>query len=199
MKRLLFLALLSSIFVLGMSAQESGDGHSHSIRPHVFKRYSIFFDSGVSDIDYAYQRNGDILFKMKEDIDATLDMDHAYPDSLLILSSSSPDGDAVLNKKLAQERAANIRRVLLQMFPELEKSVIVVEYHEANWDGLEQVLKTVSGFPQAEEMLSIINSGMDETRKEEALRACAEGWDYLVANHLYSLRTSSVTLKATAP
>ena len=197
MKRLIFLALLSSIFVLGMSAQESGDGHSHSIRPHVFKRYSIFFNSGISDIDYAYQRNGDILFKMKEDIDATLDMDHAYPDSLLILSSSSPDGDAVLNKKLARERAANVRRVLLQMFPELEKSVIVVGYHEANWDGLEQVLKTVSGFPQAEEMLSIINSGMDETRKEEALRACAEGWDYLVANHLYSLRTSSVTLKVT--
>ena len=31
--------------------------------------------------------------------------------------------------------------------------------------------------------------------KEEALRGCTEGWNYLTANHLYSLRTSSITMK----
>ena len=195
MKRLLILTLIASLFCPGVIAQDVGANQPCPIQSHALKRYSIFFEFGISKIDHSYHGNADILFKMKEDIEATFKAENILPDSIQINSSSSPDGDAALNRRLAEERALNTKQALLNMIPELANSVIEIDHKEAGWDGLEQILRSNKDFPQAEQMLDIINSDIDEAAKEEALRGCTEGWNHLTTHHLYSLRTSSITMK----
>lgn len=195
MKKLFLLAILVILSVYCVSAQDKGDGQSRSVQSHVLKRYNIFFESGASTIDYSYCGNADILLSMKKDIESTMMTGDAFPDSLLITSSSSPDGYAGLNRRLAEKRATETQRILLQMFPQLENATIIINHHEASWEGLEQIIRANGEFPQAAEVLSIINSDMTESAKEAALRGCTKGWNHIVANYLYALRTSSITVR----
>ena len=59
---------------------------------HITKKYSIFFRVNRPEIDTTFQGNGKTIAQIREDILSTLEMDGAVPDSLLILSTASPDG-----------------------------------------------------------------------------------------------------------
>lgn len=194
---LLMMALLLSC-AFAASAQEYDPELLDTLKvvstKHVQKRYNIYFSVGSSRIDRSFHGNGRVLDVMKSDIRTTINADKIIPDSLLILSTASPDGNRLVNKRLAEARAESTRKYLLQMFPEFKNATILVDYLEENWDGLRQVLKTHPEFPQRDEMLAIIDGNTEADDKEAALRACREGWRYLMANHVYSLRNSSVTM-----
>ena len=194
MKRLILLVYLIFFSVFAIYGQDAEGNNLRPIEFYVTKQYNIFFQSGISKIDYTYCNNSEILYSMKEDIEASLKVHHMLPDSILIRSTASPDGKADQNAVLAQERAAYTKDILLAMFPDLGKSNFVIEYKEESWDGLKQILKSDKDFPQGENMLEIIESDLDELSKEEALRNCKEGWEHLVSNKLFALRTSSITL-----
>lgn len=131
---------------------------------------------------------------MRQDIEATLQMDGSVPDSLLILSTASPDGGYEFNKRLARNRAASTEKLLLEMFPQFKDAHIKVEYLEEDWDGLRQVLRAHPEFPQREEMMAVIEDDNDLQSKEYRLRALKQGWRYLVRNYIHALRNSSITL-----
>lgn len=173
-----------------MVAQETPRPGAH----HIQKRYNIFFRINSPVIDRTFQDNARTLDQMKADIDTTLARDGAVPDSLLILSTASPDGSWAFNKWLAGARAESTEKLLLEMFPEFKDAVILVDFLEEDWDGLRQVLRQHPEFPQRDEMMAIIDDKGQIDDKEKALRACKEGWRYLMANHVYSLRNSSVTM-----
>lgn len=161
---------------------------------YVEKRYNIFFRINSPEIDKEFQDNARTIETMREDIQTTLRLDGAVPDSLLILSTASPDGGYEFNKRLARNRAASTEKMLLEMFPEFKDAHIKVEYLEEDWDGLLQVLRAHPEFPQREEMLEVINDDKDLQSKEVRLRALKQGWRYLVNNYIHALRNSSITL-----
>lgn len=160
----------------------------------VQKRYNIFFKINDTEIDRSFKNNAYILNKIQEDIEATLATDGTFPDSLLILSTASPDGRYTYNRWLASERAKSTEKMLLKMFPQLKEAHLKVEYIEEDWDGLRQILKSDPNFPQREEMLAILDYKTKVDNKEKALRALKKGWRYLVNNHIYALRNSSITI-----
>lgn len=174
MKRLILLVYLIFFSVFAIYGQDAEGNNLRPIESYVTKQYNIFFQSGISKIDYTYCNNSEILYSMKEDIEASLKVQHMLPDTILIRSTASPDGKADQNAVLAQERAAYTKDILLAMFPDLGKSNFVIEYKEESWDGLKQILKSDKDFPQGENMLEIIESDLDELSKEEALRNCKE-------------------------
>lgn len=161
---------------------------------HIQKRYNIFFRINSPKIDPEFKDNARTLEKMREDFETTLEFDGGMPDSLLILSTASPDGSWKFNQRLARNRAESTRKLLLDMFPEFEEATIKVEYLEEDWDGLLQVLRRHPEFPQREEMLKVINSKSNVDNKERELRNLKKGWRYLVNNYIYALRNSSITL-----
>lgn len=161
---------------------------------YVVKRYNIFFRINSPEIDKKFQDNARTIEQMKLDIETTLQMDGVVPDSLLILSTASPDGGYEFNRRLARNRARSTEKMLLEMFPQFKDAHIKVEYLEEDWDGLLQVLKAHPEFPQREEMLAVINDDNDLQSKEYRLRALKQGWRYLVNNYIYALRNSSITL-----
>ena len=158
------------------------------------KRYNLFFRINSPVIDPKFQGNERTIETMRQDIQATLQMDGAVPDSLLILSTASPDGGYEFNKRLAKNRAASTEKLLLEMFPEFKNANIKVEHLEEDWDGLKQVLLAHPDFPQRDEMLKVIDDDNDLQSKEQRLRALTKGWRHLVNKYIYSLRNSSVTI-----
>ena len=161
---------------------------------HLQKRYNIFFKINSHKIDYNFKDNARTINQMKCDIDTTLQLDGAVPDSLLILSTASPDGSYEFNRKLAQNRAISTRAMLLEMFPQFKDAHIEVDFLEEDWDGLKQVLKAHPEFPQREEMLAVIEDTKDTQSKEQRLRGLKDGWKYLVENYIHALRNSSITI-----
>ena len=161
---------------------------------YVVKRYNLFFRINSPIIDEDFQDNAKTIATMREDIEATLQMDGSVPDSLLILSTASPDGGYEFNKRLARNRAASTEKLLLEMFPQFKDAHIKVEYLEEDWDGLRQVLRAHPEFPQREEMLAVVEDNNDLQSKEYRLRALKQGWRYLVRNYIHALRNSSITL-----
>lgn len=195
MKRLFasVILALSSLFLV--VAQETPKPGAH----HVQKRYNIFFRINSPEIDRTFQDNARTLDQMKSDIDTTLALDGAVPDSLLILSTASPDGSYAFNKWLAGARAESTEKLLLEMFPEFKDAVILVDFLEEDWDGLRQVLRQHPEFPQRDEMMAIIDDQGQIDDKEKALRACKQGWRYLVNNYIHALRNSSITISVIGP
>ena len=197
---LLLLSLAASVTA---SAQGTADavkeGHQYDTlkvvsTKYVQKRYNIFFKKGSSRIDHSFQGNDRVLDRMQEDIRATFEMGHAVTDSLLILSTASPDGSVEVNRRVAEARVNSTKRLILQMFPEFREATILTDIMEENWDGLRQLLRANPDFPQCAQMLSIIENTSDTEETEAALRECEEGWNFIVENHFYVLRNSSITL-----
>ena len=186
-RSLLTLTLALFLCCLTGYAQES---HNQ----HISKRYNIFFEINRFSFDKNFRDNARTIEIMREDIQTTLQMDGVLPDSLLILSTASPDGRYSWNQVLAKNRAANTKKLLLEMFPEFKDANIKVEYLEEDWDGLYQVLKANPQFPQREQMMAVIEDDNDVQSKEQRLRALKQGWRYLVNNYIYALRNSSITL-----
>ena len=208
MNRLLVTAVLmfSSIFLASAQTTEDSGGNAsgssvetpqaaqeHS-GSYVVKRYNLFFRINSPVIYEDFQDNAKTIATMRQDIEATLQMDGSVPDSLLILSTASPDGGYEFNKRLARNRAASTEKLLLEMFPQFKDAHIKVEYLEEDWDGLRQVLKAHPEFPQREEMMAVIEDDNDLQSKEYRLRALKQGWRYLVRNYIHALRNSSITL-----
>lgn len=183
---LVLLGLMSCVIALAQDIS--------SYNQHIEKRYNIFFRINSPTVDENFKGNRRTIEQMRKDIEATLELDGAVPDSLIILSTASPDGSYEFNKRLASNRAKNTEKLLLEMFPQFKDSHIKVEHLEEDWDGLKQVLLANPDFPQREEMLQIIDDNSDVQSKEIRLRALTKGWKYLVNNHIYALRNSSITI-----
>ena len=195
MKRLFASVVLALSSLFMVAAQEAPKPGAH----HVQKRYNIFFRINSPEIDRTFQDNARTLDRMKSDIETTLALDGAVPDSLLILSTASPDGSYAFNKWLAGARAESTEKLLLEMFPEFKDAVILVDFLEEDWDGLRQVLRQHPEFPQRDEMMAIIDDQGQIDDKEKALRACKLGWRYLVNNYIHALRNSSITISVIGP
>lgn len=186
-RSLIFASLLLLFCSIATHAQESKN-------QYIEKRYNIFFRINSPVVDYTFKDNARTIDQMKLDIETTLQLDGVVPDSLLILSTASPDGSYWFNKQLAKNRAASTEKLLLEMFPQFKDAHIKVEFLEEDWDGLKQVLLAHPEFPQREEMLAIINDDNDVQSKEYRLRELKSGWRYLVNNYIHALRNSSITL-----
>ena len=89
-KSLILVLLLS--FLNGMLGYAQKDKYEH-----IEKRYNIFFRINSDYIDPAFKNNQRAIEQMYSDIESTLYLDGAVPDSLLILSTASPDGSYEFN------------------------------------------------------------------------------------------------------
>ena len=169
---------------------------------HIEKRYNIFFPIYSSTVETNFQNNSQTIQAISQEQEAIFSCDstaQASAGSILIISSSSPDGSLQLNSDLARRRAVNTSRLIQELFPELSPSYIKVEYQEEDWHGLHQILISDPDFPQRDEMLAIIESSLSADDKEKSLRGCAEGWAYFIDHHIHTLRNSSIIFTALEP
>lgn len=158
----------------------------------VEKRYSIFFRVGRYDIDKTYLENDHVISTMINDIQTTLET--FTPDSLLIYSSTSPEGSLALNERLGKQRASATRDYILKVLPELKDAHIKIESRTNDWSGILQTARADESMPYRDQIISILTDSRI-TNKEAALRAKPEVFRYIRDNMLHKMRTSTVTIQ----
>ena len=189
--------ILATIVWLLISVVSFAQTADSSCLHHIEKHYNIFFPINSSTILSNFLNNSHTIETLRQDMKNTYGSHNNVmfpPDSILIVSTSSPDGSFELNKDLAKRRADSTSKLLKTLFPEINTSNIKIEYLEEDWDGLHQILMTDQDFPQREQMLMIIESSLSANDKEKSLRDCTQGWEYFINNHIYALRNSSIRL-----
>ena len=198
MKRtFLLVSLMLFCFVWSSHAQNENPDLYDTIRvvsdKRVQKKYSLYFGIGSSQVNRSLYGNGEVLDQIKEDI-SSIKADKVIPDSLVIVSSSSPDGNTSFNLRLARMRADNTVSQVYRLLPEFRNASLRTDHYEESWDIVRQVLENDPDFPQREQMLSILDSDMSEEMKEASLKKCTEGWAYLIENYIYAFRNSTIYL-----
>ena len=161
---------------------------------HVEKRYNIYFRVNSTVIENDFSSNSSTIETLRQDVSETLQMKGAELDSLIIISSASPEGSLEYNRHLAMTRASNTKKLILSMFPELKDMTVKVECLDEDWDGLFDIINAHSEFPQREEMMQIIQSNSSLHSKELQLKELEQGWTYFLNNYAHSLRNSSITI-----
>lgn len=167
---------------------------SVAAQDHIEKKYSLFFRVSRSDIDSTYMGNGHTIRTMIDDIKATLDVQGAVPDSLLIYASSSPEGPSALNQRLAIRRAENARAMLIDLFPQFDPKNIKVESRPNDWSGVILAIRRDSSIIHSNALLKVLTDpGVKD--KTAALRAIPEAYDEIRHGLLNYMRTATVTIQ----
>lgn len=177
------MVLISLVCALSVTAQE-----------RIEKRYSIFFRAGKSDIDHTYMDNGHTIRTMMDDIKATLDVDGNALDSLLVYSSTSPEGSASLNERLATQRAENSLAILKSMFSDLNPDQIKVEHRVNDWSGMIQTLRRDETIRYRDDILKVLTDP-NISNKEAAVRAMPHAYAEIRDNMFDRMRTATITLR----
>lgn len=160
---------------------------------HIEKRYSIFFRVNKSDIDRSYMDNGHTIQTMTEDIRTTLEADGSVPDSLIVYASTSPEGPAALNERLAIQRAESTRALLVDLFPQFKPQNIKVESRANDWSGLILVLRRDSTMTHKDAILQVLVDPRI-SNKDAAVRAMPEAYAEIRDGMFNYMRTASITI-----
>lgn len=189
------MVLVSALLSFTASAQEIAPSNSEASLEYHEKRYTIFFPAGLSEVQEDYKDNGKTLQTMLEDLTRTISFDGSIPDSLTIFASTSPEGPASLNKRLAIERANNTKKILVEMFPQFKEENIRVTFRANDWSGMSQRLRQDTTLLYRNELLAVINNP-DIDSKDWYIRYKMKPEVYAsVRDALFdNMRTSSVTI-----
>lgn len=189
-KKSILLAITGLFIFLTAFAQQSEDR-----KEYIEKKYTFFFPAGRAEIINDYKGNGHTLETMINDLNQTLASEGTVPDSLTIISSTSPEGPAALNERLAIQRAGNTRNLLIKSFPQFKADRINVTSSVNDWSGMVLTLRRDSTFQHGVEILKVLLDPRIEN-KDLAIRSKLPDEYNMLKNKMFdNMRTSSVTIR----
>lgn len=189
-KKSILLAITGLFIFLTAFAQRSEDR-----KEYIEKKYTFFFPAGRAEIINDYKGNGHTLETMINDLNQTLASEGTVPDSLTIISSTSPEGPAALNERLAIQRAGNTRNLLIKSFPQFKADRINVTSSVNDWSGMVLTLRRDSTFQHGVEILKVLLDPRVEN-KDLAIRSKLPDEYNMLKNKMFdNMRTSSVTIR----
>lgn len=171
----------------------------------IYRRKEMLFESAIvfnsSDwrVRESVGKNGDELFRVKEILEGFAEGDEYYIDTLIITSSSSPDGKYNHNKRLSNLRAESVRDLLLTIHGEevqkvIEQSRIVTRSIPEDWHSLEKAIQKDSLLSQSEVVKSALCEP-DPDRREALLAKERELYRYIKERYYPPLRKVTFLFK----
>lgn len=97
---------------------------------------------------------------------------------IVILGSASPEGSSRNNDRLAEQRAASLKKYIITNYPGLCDEQIVVIPRGENWDGLESLIEKDKNVPYRAELLRILRSGLAREEQKRQIAAVGGGRPY---------------------
>ena len=189
-KKSILLAITGLFIFLTAFAQRSEER-----KEYIEKKYTFFFPAGRAEILNDYKGNGHTLETMINDLNQTLASEGTVPDSLTIISSTSPEGPAALNERLAIQRAGNTRNLLIKSFPQFKADRINVTSSVNDWSGMVLTLRRDSTFQHGAEILKVLLDPRVEN-KDLAIRSKLPDEYNMLKNKMFdNMRTSSITIR----
>ena len=106
--------------------------------------------------------------------------------SLEIMATASIDGREKNNALLSERRAATMKRILTQRYPQINKDLLSTSFVPENWDDLRADIVANQKVPYRDEVLKIIDSDREADAKEWLIKTMHRGnvWEYLKSHIL---------------
>lgn len=191
MKRLIFITLVTLLLAPALRAQEGA----------LISR--VLFRVGSSELDTAYDGNARTLEAFVRGMDALMRDPAVTVAAVLVETGASPEGGALLNDRLAMERARSIRAWILANIP-LNASQVKAYSVGADWEGLWMRIWE-SDCPWRGEVLEAITaSGVRMDASEATQRRClndlraidgSRAWAWMTENVFPDLRAGAGTIR----
>lgn len=177
------MAVLVSGFIASIAPELSAQEQRDSVR--------IYFRQGKTDFDPFYEGNArrftDFINKAKglqRDSLVTLDR-------VMVFATSSPEGAAEVNERLAYNRANLIADYLHQHFS-FDQNAFEVDYKGLDWALFEQLVEADPLVPMRRELLSLI--GEQDLKRIKVVRF-QRTMDYLLDNVFPEMRSTLVVFE----
>lgn len=162
----------------------------------------IYYRVGRSLLDTELHDNGARLREFGRRLEAFRADTTCRMRSVRITSGASPEGSSTINKRLAEERAANIISYL-QHNAELDTLHFETSVRNVDWAGLEKLV-TASHMPYRDEVLDILQNTpewvirggkiVDSRKRQLGMLAGGRPWRYMEEHFFPELRYSSVSI-----
>ena len=186
MTRLFICILMGMLSCSTLFAQELRD----SVRIH--------FRQGRTELDMNQGENARLLHDIQHKLQIYQDDSIYYRlQKVLVIGSASPEGSAVVNKRLSEKRAESLFNYLSQYttFPD---SLRHFSFLGRDWKGLYRLADMDSNLPYRLETLALLKDIASNPKEESVrqLRAFKKGqvYTYLYKNHFPALRASTMYL-----
>ena len=194
MKRILLLFLVLYGGYAVAQEQDSVRTDTTSVR--------IYYRVGRSSLDTLLRDNGVRLREFGRRLEAFRADTTCRMNSVRITSGASPEGGTDINKRLAQERAANIVSYLRHN-AELDTLHFEASVCDVDWRGLEKLVAT-SDMPYRDEVLDILRNTpewviqggkvVDSRKRQLGMLAGGRPWRYMEERFFPELRYSAVSI-----
>jgi len=190
-KKVFLLAMLSVFLQNNLDSQTvvSGDGGPESLN------FMVHFRFAKTNIDTTFLDNAQQFRSMLRNI---MRAKEVYGiDSITILTTSSPEGNADFNRKLIVGRANSIRDYIVDNLPQLPQNVLYIKSEAMLWDAVREKVEADTGVPMRSEVLKILDSGAGESTKEARLKGLGTNSDvfnYIAVNMLRYMRKAVVVI-----
>ena len=135
---------------------------------------------------------------MDSDIKKIGSLNGVYIDSLIVISSASPDGDSLYNFRLSEKRGQSIDRFILTNNPDFDKNIMFKFPVGENWEALRDIALSDEEMPMRRELIEVIDdNSMPVAAKEKWFRGNRPLYRYVMRNHIHKLRSAYVYLNYT--
>lgn len=158
----------------------------------------FYFPVGSSSLEFSYRNNGLRLDSFLSDIHSR--REQSILRRVVLRSSSSPEGNSVLNQRLSDERLTSLRLVIQERLS-IPDSVFVSSSLGEDWNGLSSLVEG-SNMPYREEALRILRDiPVWGTQDSVVVDSCEQRlislrggrvWRYMNEHFFPELRNSSV-------
>lgn len=117
----------------------------------------------------------------------------AQMDSIIVTATASPEGPPVYNQKLSERRLKTILDYIRNTFSRMQSDKIKGYALGADWQGLRLLIEADVNVPYREEVLHLIDSPMNDVKREQLFRKLKNGvpYRYINRNILRYLRTGA--------
>lgn len=200
--RIYALLLISAACMLcsgSLSAQDMHSGQDTSARKTFTRTYDIYFRVDRSDVDTSFRANGETIGRMRKEIDSLLSSDGMRADSVVVVSTASPEGRNAYNVALSGRRGVSAARLVQSYWPWIEPETIVLSPSGEDWATFSRVVREDGNIPGRDEIAGIAASGAENDEKERMLRERRAAFYYILRNHAYLMRASEITFNVSVP
>lgn len=189
MKRIFVLLTWAFLGVgLAVTAAESTQKHTYNQRDSLLCN-PIYFRLGSSVIDPSFEKNNEALRQLGFILTDTTIISRL--DSVLIVATTSPDGNPAYNRILATKRVQAVKNYIEQNYPHIGRGKIVTYGSVESWMRLRPMISTST--PYYSQIISVLDQHLTPQATESRLRAIDGGkaWGEIVRNYLPKMRSGA--------
>lgn len=148
--------------------------------------FLVHYQINLTKLVSTYERNSVELESLHNFLDSLAKSDHKQIKNIDVIGYSSPDGNAVQNKRLATNRAVDFRSYINKHYA-LDDVPGETDGVALTWSDLKDAVSK-SNIPSRAEVLSLISSNRSSSEIEQGLKNIPQAWDYLTRNILPNMR-----------